>query len=249
MTTHLTTSSDTTTGAPRRTRGDWTRKYAAASGAFYLVTFLSSVPALFLIAPVLDDTRYVLGSGSDGQVVLGCLFDMVNALTAVGSAVAVFPVMRRVNEALALGFVTSRLMEAAIIMVGVAGLLAVVTLRQDVAAGGDPAGMVGISQALVAVRDWTFLLGPGVMVAFNALLFGTLLYRSRLVPRVIPTLGLIGAPLLLSASLATAFGHNEQLSLWSAIGTLPIAAWELSVGIYMLTRGFRPAAVAALPEA
>ena len=241
----------TRTTATTHARTDWTRKYAFAGGAFYLLTFLSSIPALILIQPVLDNVDYIVGAGADNRVLMGCFLDMVNALTAVGSAVAVFPVLKRLNESLALGFVTSRLVEAAIIMTGVVSLLAVITLHQDFAGatGDDAATLVTTGQALVAVRDWTFLLGPGVMAVFNAVLFGTLLYRSRLVPRVIPTIGLIGAPLLLTASLATFFGHNTQLSSWSAIATLPIAAWELSVGTWMLVKGFKPiAATAAVPD-
>lgn len=237
-----------TTTTATRVRTDWTRKYAFAGGTFYLLTFLSSIPALLLIQPILDNTDYIVSGGADGRVLFGCFLDMVNALTAVGSAVAVFPVVRRLHQALALGFVTSRLVEAAVIMTGVVSLLAVVTLRQNYAgATGDNATMlVTTGQALVAVRDWTFLLGPGLMPVFNALLFGTLLYRSRLVPRIIPTVGLIGAPLLLTATLVTFFGHNTQTSSLSAIATLPIAAWELAVGVWMVVKGFNPGRTPAL---
>jgi hypothetical protein len=230
---------------------DWTRKYAFAGGAFYILTFLSSIPALILIQPVLDNADYIVSAGSDNRVLWGCLLDVVNAFTAVASAVAVFHVVKRRNEGLALGFVTSRVIEAATIMIGVVSLLAVVTLRQDFVgvSGEESAVLVNIGQSLVAVRDWTFLLGPGLMAVFNALLFGTLLYKSGLVPRIIPIVGLMGAPLLFLATITTFFGHNEQVSTFSAVATLPIAAWELSVGIYMLVKGFKPDAVAALPEA
>jgi hypothetical protein len=149
----------------------------------------------------------------------------------VGTAVAVFPVIRRHNESLALGFVTSRLVEAAIIMIGVVSLLAIVTLRHSGPAAADPATLTGVGQALVAVRDWTFLFGPGFMASLNAVLFGTLLLRARLVPRIIPAVGLIGAPLLLAANLATVFGHHEQVSGLSLLATVPIALWELTIGI------------------
>ena len=247
MTTTLSTPTDTTTG----TRS-WTRPYAFASGLFYVITFVASIPAAFyFLTPVLDHPGYITGPGSDTRVLWGCLFDMVNAFAAVGSAVAVFPVVRRHNESLALGFVTSRLMEGAIVMIGVVSLLAIVTLRQDYAgaAGGEAGSLVVTGQALEAVRDWTFLLGPGLIPAFNALLFGTLLYRSRVVPRLIPTLGLISAPLLMAATLATYFGHNTQFSTASSLATLPIAAWELSIGIWMMVKGFRPTAETAVPPA
>jgi uncharacterized protein DUF4386 len=218
--------------ADRRT-ADPTRNNARAGGIFYLITFAASIPALVLLSPVLNDAGYITGAGQDTRVLWGCFLDFVNAVTCVGSAIAVYPVVKRRNESLALGFVGSRLIEAAIIMVGVVSLLAVVTLRQD------QAGDVATGQALVAVRDWTFLFGPGFMASINAVLFGTLLYRSRLVPRIIPTLGLIGAPLLFTANMLTVFGHNTQTSTWSLLATLPVAAWELSVGVYLTTKGFR----------
>ncbi|MFB7333076.1 DUF4386 domain-containing protein [Streptomyces adustus] len=226
---------------------DGTRNHARAAGAFYLVTFVASIPALLLIAPVLDHADYIVGPGADTRVLWGCLLDLISALACVGTAVAVFPVVKRTGEALALGFVTARLVEAAVILIGVVSLLSVITLRQDLAGatGADAATLVTTGKALVAVRDWTFLLGPGFMPAINALLFGTLLYRSRLVPRFIPVTGFVGAPLLLAAGVATFFGHNEQLSAWSFLATLPIAAWELAVGTYLLVKGFRPAALIA----
>jgi hypothetical protein len=228
-------------------RRDPTRNHARAAGIFYLLTFASSIPALILIGPVLNDAGYVTSAGQDTRVLWGCLLDSVNALTAVGSAVAVYSVVKRQNGSMALGFVTSRLVEAAVIMIGVVSLLAVITMRQDFAgSGADAASVTVTANALVDVRNWTFLFGPGLMPVFNALLFGTLLYRSRLVPRIIPTVGLIGAPLLFAAFIANLFGVFDQVSASSFLLTLPIAAWELSVGIWMTFKGLRPEAVAAL---
>jgi hypothetical protein len=236
---------DRTAATPGRT-ADWVQRHARAAGFFYLLTFAASMPALLLIGPAIDDPAgYITGGGGqDTQVLLGCFLDFVNALAGIGTAVAVFPIMKRVRTSFALGFVLTRMVEAAVILTGVVSLMAVVTLRQDLA-GGDAAGLATTGQALVAVRDWTFLLGPGFMAVFNALLFGTLLYKSRLVPRIIPTLGLVGAPLLFTANTLTFFGLNTQLSVWSGLATLPIATWELSVGVYMLTKGFRPSPVTA----
>jgi len=233
-----------TTAAPHIARpsapADWTRKNALAGGILYLVTFAASIPALLLIGPVLNDPNYIVSAGSDTRVVVGCLLDAVNALAAVGTAVAVLPVVRRQNESLAVGFVTSRMFEAAVIMVGVVSLLAVVTLRRDAAgsAGTDTASLVTTGQALVAVRDYTFQFGPNISAGINALLFGTLLYRSRLVPRIIPTMGLIGAPLLIAAGVTTVLGLTEQGSVWF-VGAIPVAAWELAVGVWMTVKGFK----------
>jgi Domain of unknown function (DUF4386) len=221
------------------------RKTALVAGVFYLITFAASIPALILIGPVLHNPDYITGPGADTRVVAGCLLDLVNAIAAVGTAVTLFPVVRRQNEGFALGFVASRSFEAAVIVIGVVSLLAVVTLRHDLAGaqGTDPAALVTTGRSLVAVRDWTFLLGPGLMPAFNALCLGSLLYRSGLVPRIIPAIGLAGAPLLAAVAVATLFGVNTQTSPLSEVATIPIFIWELSVGVYMTVKGFRPSPI------
>lgn len=222
---------------------DSARKTALVAGVFYLVTFASSIPAVFFLGPVLDQPDYIVGAGNDTSVLWGCILDLVNAFACVGTAVALFPIVRRQNESLALGFVTARLFEAAVIAIGVVSLLAVVTLRQAGTAAGSPETLLSTGQALVAVRDWTFLLGPGTIPAINALLLGYLLFRSRLVPRIIPILGLIGAPLLLLSATLTIFGLNTQVSVLSVVATLPIFIWELSLGLHLTFKGFKPSPV------
>jgi hypothetical protein len=227
------------------------RRTAFLGGAFYLITFAASIPAAFyFLDPVLSDPDYVLGSGADTRVLVGGLLDMVNALACIGSAVVLFRVLKRQSETLAIGFITSRVIEAAIISVGVVSLFAVVTLRQDTSglSGADDTSLTTVAAALVAVRDVTFQLGPGVMASVNAVLLGTLMYRSGLVPRVIPLLGLIGAPLLLTAKVATILGVTDDTSPWSVVALAPIFVWELSLGLWLVVRGFRPSPVTASRE-
>lgn len=221
------------------------RKAALIAGIAYIGTFVFSIPVKFgLWADVLDQPDWVLGAGSDSGVPLGAMFEVLTALTCVATAVALYSVARRHSERAALGFVTTRVMEASLIFVGVLAIMATYTLRQDVAgtAGADPDALLAIGGALVAVHDWTFLFGPGLMAVCNALLIGSVMYRSRLLPRWIPTLGLIGAPLLLVSDIATLFGVWEQTSGPAMLLVLPIAVWEFSFGVYMAVKGFRPAA-------
>ena len=238
----MTITAPVPTAPTRAVPADPTRNHARAAGIFYLLTFVSSIPALILIGPILNDPNYVTSAGQDTRVLWGCLLDSVNAITAVGSAVALYPVVKRQNASMALGFVTSRMLEAAVVMIGVVSLLAVVTMRQDFT-GGDATSLTVTANALVELRNWTFLFGPGLMPVFNALLLGTLLYRSRLVPRIIPTVGLIGAPLLFAAFIATVFGVIDQVSPVAFLLTVPLAAWELSVGVWMTFKGFTPSPV------
>ena len=219
---------------------DFTRRATLAAGLFYIGTFVFSIPALFLYKGVLDDPSWVLGVGSDKGVLWGGLIEMLTALTCIGTAVALYPVIKRHGPGRAIGFVASRTLEAATIVVGVLAVLSVCTLRQDLG-GTDPTVLTTTARALVAIKDWSFLMGPGVMPAINALCFATIMYQSRRVPRWIPTLGIIGIPMLLVSSTATLFGGWEQTSNIAMLLALPIGAWELSVGIYMAVKGFRPA--------
>ncbi len=228
---------------------DPTRKAALAAGLFYIGTFVFSIPALGLYDGVVNDPSFVLGAGSDQGVLWGGLIEVLTALTGIGTAVALYPVLKRYGPGRAVGFVASRTLEAAMIFTGVLAVLAVYTLRQDFAGGTDTTALTTTASALVAVKDWSFLLGPGVMPAINALCFATIMYQSRLVPRWIPTLGMIGAPLLLISSTATLFGGWAQVSSTAMLLALPIATWELSVGVYMTVKGFkRPGAPDVIDE-
>lgn len=215
------------------------RRTALVAGLAYLATFIGSIPAWFLQEPLLTNPEYIIGAGADTRVIWGSFLDLVTAFAGIATAVALYSVVRREHEGLALGFVTTRVMEGAIIVVSTVALLAVVGLRTEGATGAEASALTVIQGALVKVRDWTFLFGPGLMPVLNALLLGTLMYRSRLVPRIIPTLGLIGAPLLFSSTIGTMFGINDGQSLWTGIATVPIFFWELSLGLYMTFKGFR----------
>ena len=214
------------------------RRTALVAGVLYLITFASSIPAVFLLGPVLNDPNFIIGGVGADQVRLGALFDIVNCLTAIGTAVALYSVVRRQHEGAAIGFVGSRLFEAAVLMIGTVSILSIVTLQQPGATGAEASVLVTLQQALVAVRDWSFALGTGVP-ALNAALLGYLMYRSRLVPRAIPMLGLIGAPLFASWVVGYILGITDGGSAWHAIAVAPIFFWELSIGLWMTFKGFR----------
>jgi hypothetical protein len=216
------------------------RKTSLAAGVLYLLTFVS-IPTLALYGPV-KGANYILGAGPDTGALIGALLEIIVALAGMGTAVALFPVLKRQNEGVAMGFIGSRTMEGAAIFVCVGCILSVVSLRQ---AGAGPDALV-TSHALVTMYDRMFLLGGSLMPAVNAVLLGTLLYRARLVPRVLPLLGLIGAPLLLAADLAVMFDLIGRTSTPALVTALPIALWEFSLGVWLVVKGFKPSAIIAL---
>jgi len=209
------------------------RKTALVAGVLYLLTFVS-IPTLFLYGPV-EGANYILGPGPDTAVIVGGILEIIVALAGIGTAVALFPVLKRQNEGVALGFVGSRVLEAATIFAGVVFLLSVVSLRQ---AGVGVAGLV-TAQALVAMYNRTFLVGQSLMPVVNALLLGSLLYQSRLVPRVLPLLGFTGAALLVASDIGVLFSLWGQTSSVAALAALPIALWEFSLGVYLVVKGFK----------
>ena len=229
------------------------RKTALVAGLLYLITYLA-IPTLGLYGPVLSDPDFIVGSEASSGVLWGAVLELIVALAIVGTGVVLFPVLRRQEEAVALGFVTSRLFEAGVITVGILSLLSIVTLQREVGAtaGPDAGALVVAGRSLVATHDWSFLIGQTLLPGINALLLGSLFYRSRLVPRVIPLLGLIGGPLLISSAMGQVIGINEQYSAWSAIAVLPIFLWELLLGLWLVFKGFRteaPLMVEAAAEA
>jgi len=217
---------------------DTTRKLALAAGLLYLLTFAASIPTLALKTPLVDHADFILGNGNATPVIWASFLDFVCAIAGIGTAVALYPVTRRFSRTSAIGFVTTRTLEAAILVVGAISLLSVVTLRENVV-GGDTASLLTTSQALVAMHDWSFLFGPGFMAVFNGLFLATVMYRFRLVPRFIPIMGFVGAPLLLASDLVTLFGGHAQISSTATLFALPIAAWEFSLGVYLIVKGVK----------
>jgi len=213
------------------------RTTSRVAGALYLLTFVS-IPTLALYGPV-KSANYVVGAGPDAGAIVGAILELVVALACIGTAVTLYPVVKRQNEGVALGFVGTRVLEAGAIFVGVACILSIVTLRQS----GAGADALATSRALVAMYDGMFLIAQSFLPAINALLLGSLLYPSRLVPRVLPLIGLVGAPLLVASDLMVLLGVLGRTSTPVALAALPIAIWELSLGVWLVVKGFTPSPI------
>jgi hypothetical protein len=223
------------------------RKTALAGGLLYLITFIGSIPAAILVGPVLNDPNYITSAGADQQVAFGLVLELVNALACFGCAVALYSVVKREHEGLAIGYVTTRMFEAAVITTGVVSLLAVISLRQQGAAAGDAESLLPAGRALAEMRYWAMVIGPN-MAAFNALMLGTALYRARLVPRAIPALGIIGAPILIAFVIGTILGVTGPGTVFQGIAVAPFFIWELVLGLWLTFKGFNENSPIAIAE-
>jgi Domain of unknown function (DUF4386) len=219
------------------------RRTARLAGFLFLMTFVTSIPALLLYNDVLNETHFIVGNGNSTQVLFGAFLEMMLIVANIGTAVVLFPVLKRQNEPLALGYVAARVIESVFIAFGIVSVLSIVTLQQ----GAGTRSLVPLGRALVAMHDWTFLLGPGFVVGIgNGLILGYLMYRSGLVPRGLALLGMVGGALILASGTAVLLGAFDKGSAPQAIATIPEFIWELSLGVYLLVKGFKPSALIAL---
>ena len=213
------------------------RKTALVAGLLYLLTFVS-IPTLVLYGPV-KGANYIIGAGPDTAAIIGGVLEIIVALAGIGTAVVLFSVLKKQNEGAALGLVASRTLEASTIFVGVAFILSIVTLRQS----GAGAEALVTSHALVSLYDRIFLLGQSFMPAVNDLLLGFLLYQSRLVPRVLSLIGIVGAVSLVAGYLAVLFGLIGQHSLLAGLSALLVALFEFLLGVWLVVKGFNPSPI------
>ena len=215
------------------------RRISLWFGVLYLITFATSIAALLLFQPVLDDPKgYIAGAGADNRIYFGALLELFLIISNIGTAIVIFPLVKRQNEIMAVSYVAARIMESVFILVGILAVLAVVTLRHD--AGADAAALGGYAESLAAIKDWTFKLGPGFVVGIgNGLILGYLMLRSGLMPRGLALLGVIGGPIQALVGIGVLFDLFGANGPVQGIATIPEIVWELSLGIYPLVWGFK----------
>ena len=220
-----------------------TRRISFAFGVLFLVTFVTSIPALLLYQPVLDDpVGYVTNGGSDNQIFFAAFLELLLIIANIGTAVVIYPIVKRQNHILALSYVAARIVECTFILVGILAVLSIVTLAQQDAGGDEGA----IAYTLAALKDWTFILGPGFVVGWgNGLILGYLMYSSGLVPRRLAMFGLVGGPLIILSGILVMFGVFDQGGTGQSLATIPEFIWELGLGIYATVWGFRPVPILA----
>ena len=217
-------------------------------GAWFLGTFIA-IPAFFFYDPILNHADYVVVGGEDTLVAVGALLEILLAIAGIATAVVIFPIVKRVSESVALGYVATRTVESILILVGVVSLMSIVALRQDLAdAANDSGAPIDVAGGLLAVHDQTALFGPQFCAGLgNGILLGYLMWRSRLLPRPLVMIGLIGGPLALLAGIGVLLGAWDTTSGLPVALTAPEAIWEFSLSIWLLFRGFRPSPILTGP--
>ncbi|HEY4452249.1 MAG TPA: DUF4386 domain-containing protein [Solirubrobacteraceae bacterium] len=205
------------------------------------ITFITSIPALLLYHPILHDHSYILGAGHDTRIEFAAVLEVFLMISGIGVAVVMFPILRRESERLALGYVASRTVEAAMIGVGVISLLALVTLRGDLASSvaSNGGSLETVGRSLVAIHEWTFVMGPGFAVGVNDILLGYLMYTTALIPRRLALFGVIGGPLIFASKIAVVFGAFSITSSVQGVFSIPVFVFEAGFAIYLIVKGFR----------
>ncbi len=219
-------------------------------GVLFIVAAVASVIGLLLYDPILNGADYLIrGSEHANKVKLGAIFELITVVTVIGTATTMFPILRKYNETIALWHLCFRFLEAIAITVGIISVLSLLTLSQEFASAGalDTASYQASGTLLKAVHDWTAWLGPSFLLGINTMMYSYIFYKSKLVHRFIPILGMTGAALIFLQALLVMFGVIEQFSGWGAITALPVAANEITLAVYLLVKGFNKSALASLP--
>ena len=221
------------------------QRTARIMGAWFLATFVFSIPAFWFYDPVLSDGNYIVGSGQDTRVAVGAVLEIFLAISGIATAVVIFPIVKRVNESVALGYIASRTVESILILVGVLSLMSVVALRQDLAAAGSSNGaLIGVAGSLLVLHAQTAILGPQLCAGLgNGILLGYLMWRSRLLPRPMVMFGLIGGPLAFLGGIGVLLGAWDNPSGALIALTVLEVIWEFSLSVWLLIRGFRPSPI------
>jgi hypothetical protein len=224
------------------------RTHALLTGVFFLVTDVTSIVGLLLYQPLLNNPSFITSPGMNvTQILIGTILEIILAASAAATALTLYPILRKQNHSMALGYVIFRAMEATVILVGVMCILTVLSLRLDfLAIGGDQSVYQTIGKAFIALQKWTFLFGPNIVLPINATILGYLLYKSRLVPRGISLLYLVDAPILFISSIFILFGFYEPTSPFHILLAMPLLAFEISFSVWLIAKGFNPSALAAL---
>ncbi|MBM7845456.1 DUF4386 domain-containing protein [Herpetosiphon giganteus] len=224
------------------------RRHAILIGIFFILAAVSSILGLLWYAPLLTESDYLrTGAANANQIVFAALMELVLVTTAVGTAVTMFPILRQYSERIALAHLCFRFLEAVVITIGIVGMLALLSISREFsnAAAADEQSYRVVGTALIAIHDWTFMLGPNFMLGLNTIMYSYIFFQTRQIPRPIATLGLVGSSLIFLASLLEMFGIIEQLSTWGALLAIPVALTEMSLAIWLITKGFKPNANAA----
>lgn len=222
------------------------KKAAKLVGVLFILAAVSAVAGVLLYDPILKDSNYLIkGSEHSNQVILGVVMELILVVSAIGTATTMFPLLRKYNETIALWHVCFRFLEAVVITIGIISVLSLLTLSREYVAGGitDITSYQASGTLLKAIHEWTFLLGPNFMLGINTMMYSYIFYKSKLVPRFIPILGMTGATLVFICAFLVMFGVIEQVSLWGGLLALPVAANEMILAVWLIVKGFNESAI------
>jgi hypothetical protein len=227
-----------------------TQRTARIFGWLFIATFITSIGARLFFVNGLgaswEDMRFIPGAGNNTSLYLGAILEFLLIVTNVGTAVVLYPIVKRQSEGLAMGYVAARIIESVFILVGLISIVSIVTVSNSLAGatGAAAAALTAQGSLLVSTYEWAFLFGPGLVVGFgNGLVLGYLMYRSGLVPRRMAMLGLVGGPMLIASFVLILFGVYENSSGFAFLLAAPEIAWEMSLGVYAAWKGFRPSPI------
>jgi hypothetical protein len=223
------------------------RQNATIVGILFILATVSAILGLYFYQPILSGADYLInGAAHKNEIALGALMELVLVVTAIGTAIALFPVLKPYGERIALGHLFFRFLEAAVILTGIVAILSLSTLSQAYVAAdaADATTYHALGSLLHAVYKWTSMLGPLFFLGVNTLMYSYLLYKSKLVPRWLAVFGLFSATTVFAAALVVLSGIAIQLSTPVLLMVAPIGIFEMVFAGWLIVKGYNSSAIA-----
>lgn len=214
------------------------RSNASITGIFFITAAVTSIAGLILYDPILNHTDFLTaGPEHQTQIITAAVFEALLACSAIGTAIMLYPYLKKHNESLGLGYVLFRTLEVLFILIGTMSMLALLSLGLS-SPGTENADLQSVGEMLQRMYRWTLLLGPNLMLGINTSIYSYVLYKTGLVPSWISILGRIGGLLVFIVAFLEMYGLVDQLSIWGMLFALPIFAYEMSLAVRLIAKGF-----------
>ena len=213
---------------------------AKITGWLFIVAAVSSIIGLKLYDPILSDNNFIVSANNHyNQIIFGAINELILVASATGTGIMLYPLLKRYNESMGIGYLSFRMLEAVFIMIGLLSILTVLSISESYVDGAitDKANAQSLGLSFISLHKWTFMLGPNFMLSINTFIYSFVFYKTKVIPPNLARLGLLASFLIMTAAILELFGVIQQISTWGILLALPIALYEMTLAIYLITKG------------
>ena len=222
------------------TEMSFNKSNAKITGWLFIIAAVSSIIGLKLYDPILSDNNFIVSANNHyNQIIFGAINELILVASATGTGIMLYPLLKRYNESMGIGYLSFRMLEAVFIIIGLLSILTVLSISESYVDGAitDKANAQNLGLSFISLHKWTFMLGPNFMLSINTFIYSFVFYKTKIIPSNLARLGLLASFLIMTAAILELFGVIQQISTWGILLALPIALYEMTLAIYLITKG------------